>query len=118
MFLDNYKLFSLTLQIQHPKAFQVWDNAGAIANAIVKIWPELEVTESQPNQQTLRSPGVQVTTGIALSNVILSNVTSIDPVSVNRISETYKIWKNGLGLERLTRLSTRAFYKRDFACSR
>jgi hypothetical protein len=114
VFLDDYKLFSLTLQIQHPKAFRVWDNAGAIANAILKIWPDLEVTEGQPNQQTLRSPAVQVTTGIGISTIILSKVTSIDPVTVNRISETYKIWKNGLGIEQLTRLSTRAFYQRDF----
>jgi hypothetical protein len=114
MFLDRYKIDSLTFQIQYAGAYELWDNAGAVAKEITKIWPDLELAEAQPQQQTLIARNAQVQTGFKVSTIILSNLQSIDRHTVNRLTETYKTWRIGLSIEHLTRLSTRAVYSLEY----
>ncbi len=114
MFLDDFKLISLTLQIQHPRCFDVWDNAGSIAMGMLKIWPELELAEGTPNQQVLRAPGVQVQTGFSVSSVFLSKIAAIDSGNVGRLTEAYKNWRSGLKFERLARASSLLRYGKTF----
>lgn len=114
MLLDKYKIATLTFQIQYAGAYEIWDNAGALAKEIVKIWPDLELADAQPQQQTLTAKNVQVQSGFKASTVILTNLQSIDRHTIGRLTETYKAWRTGLSIERLTRLSTRAVYTLEF----
>lgn len=114
MFLDPFKLASLTVQIQYADALEIWDRAGATAKEMSKIWTDLQVLEGQPNQQILSGKNVQIQTGIKLSLATLTNLSSIDRQTIERVAQTFRTWRSELSLEQLSRLSTRALYTRDF----
>ncbi len=110
MFLDRFELDTLTVQLQYSSAYEIWDNAGSIAKDLARLWPELEVIEGQPFQQTLRAKGIQIQSGIKASTIILSNVKSLNAKTIEQITNTFRIWRTALALDRLSRISTRALY--------
>jgi hypothetical protein len=114
VFLDKFKLDTVAVQLQYAAAFEVWDSAGAVAKGMLGIWPDLQVLEGQPFQQTLKASCIQVQTGIKVSTVTVSGHTSLDQRTREQIAEAFKIWKTSLALDRLARISTRAIYAMGF----
>jgi hypothetical protein len=114
VFLDDYKIESLTLQIQYVTSYEIWDKAGEIARELTNIWPDLELVDGQPQLQTLTGKSVQVQTGHRTSNITLASLKSIDAQTMERLTQAFKVWRAGLSLDKLSRLSTRAIYTRKY----
>jgi hypothetical protein len=114
VFLDKFKLDNLTLQLQYATAYEVWDKAGATAREMLRIWPDLELLDGNPLQQTLKSSRVTIQTGVKGSAATLSGLGTIDHRTIERLVASFKAWRGALSLEQLTRISTRGIYYWEF----
>lgn len=117
MILDSsFKLSRLIVQAGYPPAPLIWDCAGKTNSRIQRIWPGLEflLDHISPNQVILKSPGVQVETGLEKSTISLFGLKTIDQLTSDRIVETFGVWREFLGLEELSRISSRVIYTKDF----
>jgi len=56
------QLKSVHFQIRYAPAFELWDEAGAIARAFSAAWGGLKVDEGQPNRVTLSKTGLIIRT--------------------------------------------------------
>lgn len=115
MFLDAFKLHSLTVQIRYQPAYVLWDKAGAVARAHDGLWPGLTVPDANANQQVLRSKDVQIQTGLDQSTITLFGTKSYDAARTSKVKETYDVWWKELELSELTRVSSRAIYVKEFS---
>lgn len=114
MILDSFKLSSAIFQIQYADAFLIWDHAGKINQRLSKVWTDVKLAESQPEQQTLTGKGVNVQTGFTKSTVTLTGENPLSLPKVQQISDTFDIWREALELDELNRVSTRVTYTKDF----
>lgn len=114
MFLDAFKLERLILQWQYANAFALWDNAGAIALALHKIWPDLEPSRAQPDTQLFSSRLVQIEVALRQTTITLQDVNSLDR-HTDRLVSAFDTIRSNLLLEELSRMSARAFYVKDFS---
>jgi hypothetical protein len=117
MNIDDFKLRRLVCQLKYDDRFEVWDSAGRIARRMTGVWNGLKLVDGQPQQQTLRAPGVEILTGINMSNVVLSGALASDG-SFAPVHEAFSIWRDELKLDFASRVSTRAVYMRDFSSLR
>lgn len=120
MILDDYSISQLIVQINYPMAFEMWDRIGRVTRQLEKCWPGVEVARDavSPNAVTLKAKHFQITTGLETSTVVLRNLRTVDNLSIDRIAESFAIWRDGFELDKLTRLSTRVIYERKFSDSR
>lgn len=107
------KLKSLHFQIRYAPAFELWDEAGAIARAFSEAWGGLKVAEGQPNRVTLTKTGLTIRTELDNSLITLDVPETLD-VRSRAISEAVSIWKERLKLESLARISMRVAYVKTF----
>lgn len=114
MILDAFKIHSAVVQLQYAEAFILWDRAGEISRQLNKIWPDLRLSEGQPNQQTLVGKGVNIQTGLSKSTITISGEHALNQFSIRQIAETYDIWRKNLEIAELKRVSTRVAYLKDF----
>ncbi|MBL8377242.1 MAG: hypothetical protein JNM79_05205 [Burkholderiales bacterium] len=114
MNIDQYRIHSAVVQIQFPTSYLLWDCAGEIADAMCRIWTNLELQEAKPDQQVLRGPGVQIRTGLSQCVIALSGEKSLEQSNIERLAESYIIWRKTLQFESLSRLSTRLVYTKEF----
>ncbi|SEI45598.1 hypothetical protein [Frateuria terrea] len=114
MFLDAFKTHSLVFQIQYKEAFSLWDRAGEIAAAMKRIWPDLGVQDGTPNQQILSGNGYQINTGLTQSTITLRSEQVLQSQALKSVSEAFEVWRSGLELIELTRISARVVFAKDF----
>ena len=114
MILDSYKLSSLTFQINFENAFEVWDNAGVVARELSDIWGGLKISEGLPNQQTLNGSHVVVGTGIEQCTVNVKKIRLADSSYVSLLKRSFDVWRQGLSLRAVKRMSARSLYMKDF----
>lgn len=114
MLLDSFKLHNLVFQVQYENAYALWDGAGAIAQKLSDIWPNLALHEGQPNQQTLTGDGVQIQSGLNTSTVTISNSKALDAHHAQLLMKTFEVWQSELMLTKLKRLSTRIVFEKNF----
>ncbi len=117
MFLDTFRISQLVTQLSYANAYEVWDRAGSIAREMAAIWPGLDLVEGVPVRQVLRSPGVQLETGLQTCVVTLSQVDSIDRATP-QLQRTIELWIRELQLKDVKRVSTKARFVRDFTSIR
>lgn len=48
--LDEFGFERVSFEIRFPAAFLHWDRAGAIWNAVARLWPELEIVTGEPGR--------------------------------------------------------------------
>lgn len=114
MLLDSYKPRMLIFQITYNEAFNIWDRAGAMAHAVCKIWPGLELKKGQPQDQTFAGKGVVVRTGLTDSTVTLKGDGVFEARNIKMLEDTYAMWHQTLDLGVLKRASTLVAYTKDF----
>ena len=114
MILDDFTLHNITFQIQYGNAYLIWDRAGSIASAITKIWPNVELTQGQPQQQILSGGGVQIQTGINSSTASIVNSKALDQLHTKRLKDTLDVWVNEMQLEEINRISCKATFIKSF----
>jgi len=114
MILDSFKLNNAIIQIQYKNAFELWDHAGAVARGLSTIWPDLSLSEGQPNQQVLEGKGVNIQTGFTKSTITLSGDKALEQRKVQQITKTFEVWRDELGLGELLRVSMRVIYCKEF----
>lgn len=114
MILDDFKLVNTIFQIQYDHAYELWDRAGAIARHLVKIWPDLKVSESQPQSQIFTSDDVTVQTGLTKSTITMPGEKTFDQLRVRQVKETFDVWCKELELSDLVRVSTRVTYAHEY----
>ncbi len=115
MILDSFKLFNVIIQIQYPESFELWDHAGAVSRHLCSIWPDLHLSEgAQPHQQVLAGKNIKVQTGFNDSVIILTGEKSLSPLYIQRIKDTFEIWREELKLEELRQVSMRVQYTKNF----
>lgn len=114
MRLEDFELYQLVFEIRYEDAFEIWDRAGQVHRELCRIWPGIKLTETGPNQQLLRSPEVQLQTGIRTSHVMLFSPSTILKRE-EHIVDTYEVWRSALELTELKRVGTRAIYRRRYA---
>ncbi len=115
MILDSLKLRNVIVQLRYADAFELWDRAGAVGREFCNIWPDLQLLEGQPQQQSLKGPGVQIQTGFNQATLTLTGSNSFDQRKQQQIKDTFEIWRKILGLEEVKRISTRAIYVKELA---
>lgn len=115
MILDSFKLHTVVVQMRYDDAFELWDRAGDVARRLSTIWGELKLTESQPQQQTLKGKGVTVQTSFRQSTVNLTGPKSLDQSRTQQLVRTFDVWRDSLALKDLKRISTRATYVKEFS---
>lgn len=115
MFFDDFRLDTLTVQVQYKTAFEIWDRAGAVARAMSEIWPELELIQGSPQQQVLKGKGVQIQTGHQISTLVLLAPVSLDQQTILQVRDSFEVWKRDLALGDLSRVSTRGVYASERA---
>ena len=114
MILNSFKLHTAIVQIHYSEAFELWDNAGAIARKLHSIWPDLKTSDAKPHQQVLAGNGINIETGFTKSTITLSGEKSFDKNNIQKIAQTFEIWREALDLQDLIRVSTRVTYCKDF----
>ncbi len=114
MLLDTMKLRSVNFQIRYDAAFELWDEAGAIARAFSNAWGGLKLEEGQPNRVTLTKKGLMIRTELDNSLIALDVPETVD-VRSKAISEAVSIWKDRLKLESFARISMRVEYVKTFS---
>lgn len=114
MNIADLRISRLIFEIRYDDAFEVWDRAGEIHRALVKLWPNTRLAETKPNQQVLRGDQVQLQTGIRTSHVALFDVNSITK-HADQIADTYRVWADVLSFKELKRVGTRVIYRKRYA---
>lgn len=115
MVLNSFKLSNVTIQIHYTEAFELWDRSGAISRRLCSIWQGLTLSESaQPNQQVLTGNNIKVQTGFKDSVVILAGEKSLAPINIQRIKDTFEVWREELELKELRQVSMRVLYTKNF----
>lgn len=118
MILDSFKPNSLIFQMQYPKAYEIWDRAGAIGRGLCGIWPGIKILDSQPLQQIFAAPGVNVQIGIDRSTVALVGAKVFEDKNTFHLKESFELWREHLAIKVVERISTRVIYSREFATLR
>ena len=113
MLLDTLKLRSVHFQIRYAPAFELWDEAGAIARSFSDAWDGLKVDEGQPNRVTLSKKGLIIRTELDNSLIALDVPETVEMRS-RAISGAVSIWRERLKLESFTRISMRVEYVKTF----
>ena len=114
MILDSFKLQTVIIQLLYADAFELWDRAGMISRRLSTIWPDLKIVEGQPQQQTLRGKGVNIQTGLKQSTISLSGGKSLEQNKVQKVKETFEVWREALALKIVNRISTLVTYSKEF----
>src|SRR3989339_291777 len=114
MILDKFKLDSLVMQVSYPPAFEIWDYAGGIASSLNALWGPLRISDANPQHQTLVGEDVAVSTSFEHGILNLFRAKAESSSSIPLLQQTYDIWRDSLSFERITRLSARSLYAREF----
>lgn len=115
MILDSFQLHSMVFQIVYPAAYCLWDRSGEIASRVCKIWPDLEIDDAKPDNQLFKSKSVVIQTGLKKSTITLTGPNPLEASNIKSMKETYDVWKNGMELSDLERVSTLTVYKKEFS---
>lgn len=118
MLLDDFKLHSVTLQMTYAERYELWDCAGAISRELSNIWPGLSLEESRPNNQLLQTDQVKLETALTSATATFFGGKGFDSASVDQLVRTFAVWRDELGLDKVTRLSCRSRYIKDFPTRR
>jgi len=114
MILDSYTMQSAVIQITFDNAFEIWDQAGAMARAMSDVWGGLKVADAQPAQQNLSGRGIFIHNGIGQCTITVAGNKALDAQNTFKIKQSFDVWKMYLSLNKLTRVSTRMTYIKDW----
>lgn len=114
MILDAFKHHELVFQINYDPAFQIWDNAGAIAESLAAIWGGLTVNDAKPQEQILVGDGVVISTGLKQSVLTLQRHRAVPSKSMEGIESTFAAWRQLLGIRQVGRVSARTTFHKGF----
>jgi hypothetical protein len=114
MLLDTFKLHTMTVQVSYANCYELWDKAGAIARRLAAVWPGADLDKGTPNEQILRTPTASIQTAFLASTVTLQK-PKLDGGTLAQLAQTFDVWRSELALEKLTRVSCRSRYVKDFS---
>jgi hypothetical protein len=113
MLLESLKLRSVHFQVRYDPAYELWDEAGAIARSFSKVWERLRVDEGQPNRVTLSRAGVTIRTELDNAVISLDSPETVE-ARVKAVTDAVSIWKECLRLDSLNKVSMRVEYAKNF----
>lgn len=113
MLLDSLKLRSVVFEIRYPPAVEIWDHSGEIGRRFLTLWPRLKLQHAEPNKVSLVAPGIEVRTELEAAVVVMDGSGSHED-RATYVREAISIWRVGLGLHTLNRVSMRVFYVKEF----
>jgi hypothetical protein len=114
MFLDTLKPRSLVFQVQYPHAYEIWDCAGSVSRRLAAVWPSLKISQAEPQRIILKAPGIDLRTEVDTAILTLRGLSTMDARTMQQIREAVDIWKDGLNLRELKRVSMRVQYTKEF----
>jgi hypothetical protein len=114
--LDSFKIRQLIVQIRYAHAIELWDSAGAACRRIQKLWPGVEIVGelASPNNVVLKGGKTQIDTGLEQSTISLAQLATLDQHTSQQIVDTFATWRDELEFVRLTRVSSRIVYAKEF----
>jgi len=111
--IEDFELERLVFEARFPNAFQLWDKAGALSDALAKLWEPLSLTTAQPGSIVFRH-GRDMNLAVELGRAVMTLFYPGSKPEVKQIDAFFGVVREHLQLTTLQRVGLRFLLFKKF----
>ena len=111
--IEDFELERIVFEVRFPSAFQLWDRAGALSDALAKVWEPLSLTTAQPGSIAFRR-GRDMNLAVELGRAVMVLFYPGSRPDVKQIDAFFEVVREHLQLTTLQRVGLRFLLFKKF----
>lgn len=110
--MQDLHINQLTLQLNYPPAYLLWDRAGELTRKVSVLWPGWRLEKAEAGSVMGLANNARVQMGLDMSYVIVTGSKGF--AAGEQIAKTVQLWTSILELDTIEKIGTRAIFEKKY----